>query len=162
MFQIFKKKDEEKILIGSPVKGEAVSIQEVSDPTFGQEILGKGVAVRPEEGKIYAPVDGEVSLLFDTLHAVSITSRDGVEILVHIGLDTVALKGAYFTAHKKTGDQIRKGDLLITVDLLKVKEAGYDLITPVVICNSDDYKSVEANTGSLVAPGDTVLSLIRK
>lgn len=161
MFQIFKKKEEEKILIGSPVKGEAVPIREVSDPTFGQEILGKGVAIRPSEGRIYAPVDGEVSLLFDTLHAVSVTSSEGVEILVHIGLDTVALKGEHFTAHKKTGDQIRKGDLLITVDLEKVKEAGYDVITPVVICNTDDFKSVEASTGSLVEPGDTVLALIK-
>lgn len=161
MFGMFKKKDE-RITIGAPVKGKAVSIREVSDPTFGEEILGKGIAIQPEEGNIYAPVDGEISLLFDTLHAVSITSEEGVEILVHIGLDTVALKGEHFTAHKATGDKVKKGDLLITVDLEKVKAAGYDLITPMVICNSDDFEAVEAVAGSDVAPGDNVLFITKK
>lgn len=159
MFGIFKKKTN-KIELGTPAKGQAVPLKEVSDPTFGEEILGKGVAVRPEEGKIYAPADGEISLLFDTLHAVSMTSTDGVEILIHIGLDTVALKGEHFTAHVKTGDSVKKGDLLIEVDLEKVKAAGYDVITPVIICNTDDFASVEAVTGSVV-PGDTVLELTK-
>lgn len=159
MFGIFKKKTN-KIELGTPAKGQAVPLKEVSDPTFGEEILGKGVAVRPEEGKIYAPADGEISLLFDTLHAVSMTSTDGVEILIHIGLDTVALKGEHFTAHVKTGDSVKKGDLLIEVDLEKVKAAGYDVITPVIICNTDDFAVVEAVTGSVV-PGDTVLELTK-
>lgn len=159
MFGIFKKKTN-KIELGTPAKGQAVPLKEVSDPTFGEEILGKGVAVRPEEGKIYAPADGEISLLFDTLHAVSMTSTDGVEILIHIGLDTVALKGEHFTAHVKTYDSVKKGDLLIEVDLEKVKAAGYDVITPVIICNTDDFASVEAVTGSVV-PGDTVLELTK-
>lgn len=160
MFGIFKKKDN-GIEIGSPVKGEAVPISEVSDPTFGEEILGKGVAIRPTDGNIYAPVDGEISMLFDTLHAVSMTSKEGTEILVHIGLDTVALKGEHFTAHVKSGDTVKKGDLLITVDIDKVKEAGYDVITPIVICNTDDYAEVKAVTGS-AEHGDTVLVLTKK
>lgn len=158
MFDFLKKKDK-GIEIGSPVKGKAVAISQVSDSTFGEEILGKGVAIQPEEGKIYAPADGTIEMLFDTKHAVSMTTTEGVELLVHIGLDTVALKGEYFTAHKGNGDAVKKGDLLISVDLEAVKAAGYDVITPVVVCNTPDYQAVEAVTGSDVNPGDTVLIL---
>ncbi len=158
MFDFLKKKDK-GIEIGSPVKGKAVPISQVSDPTFGEEILGKGVAIQPEEGKIYAPADGTIEMLFDTKHAVSMTTTEGVELLVHIGLDTVALKGEHFTAHKGNGDAVKKGDLLISVDLEAVKAAGYDVITPVVVCNTPDYQTVEAVTGSDVNPGDTVLIL---
>lgn len=158
MFDFLKKKDK-GIEIGSPVKGKAVPISQVSDPTFGEEILGKGVAIQPEEGKIYAPADGTIEMLFDTKHAVSMTTTEGVELLVHIGLDTVALKGEHFTAHKGNGDAVKKGDLLISVDLEAVKAAGYDVITPMVVCNTSDYQTVEAVTGSDVNPGDTVLIL---
>lgn len=158
MFDFLKKKDK-GIEIGSPVKGKAVPISQVSDPTFGEEILGKGVAIQPEEGKIYAPADGTIEMLFDTKHAVSMTTTEGVELLVHIGLDTVALKGEHFTAHKGNGDAVKKGDLLISVDLEAVKAAGYDVITPMVVCNTSDYQTVDAVTGSDVNPGDTVLIL---
>ncbi len=158
MFDFFKKKGA-KIPLGSPVKGEAVPIQEVSDPTFGEEILGKGVAIKPVEGKFYAPADGEIALMFDTLHAVSIKTVDGVEVLIHIGLDTVALKGKYFKAHKATGDKVKKGDLLVTADLDALKAAGYDIITPMIICNTDEFKGVLPVTGNAVAPGDTVLEI---
>lgn len=158
MFDFLKKKDK-GIEIGSPVKGKAVPISQVSDPTFGEEILGKGVAIQPEEGKIYAPADGTIEMLFDTKHAVSMTTTEGVELLVHIGLDTVALKGEHFTAHKGNGDAVKKGDLLITVDLDAVKAAGYDVITPLVVCNTTDYQTVEAVTDTAVNPGDTVLIL---
>ena len=153
-----KKKDKGSE-IGSPVKGKAVPISKVSDPTFGEEILGKGVAIQPADGKIYAPADGTIEMLFDTKHAVSMTTTEGVELLVHIGLDTVALKGEHFTAHKENGDAVKKGDLLISVDLEAVKAAGYDVITPMVVCNTSDYQTVEAVTGSDVNPGDTVLIL---
>lgn len=158
MFDFLKKKDK-GIEIGSPVKGKAVPISKVSDPTFGEEILGKGVAIQPADGKIYAPADGTIEMLFDTKHAVSMTTTEGVELLVHIGLDTVALKGEHFTAHKGNGDAVKKGDLLISVDLEAVKAAGYDVITPMVVCNTSDYQTVEAVTGSDVNPGDTVLIL---
>ena len=109
MFDFLKKKDK-GIEIGAPVKGKAVPISQVSDPTFGEEILGKGVAIQPEDGKIYAPADGTIEMLFDTKHAVSMTTTEGVELLVHIGLDTVALKGEHFTAHKGNGDAVKKGE----------------------------------------------------
>ena len=158
MFDFLKKKDK-GIEIGSQVNGKAVPISKVSDPTFGEEILGKGVAIQPADGKIYAPADGTIEMLFDTKHAVSMTTTEGVELLVHIGLDTVALKGEHFTAHKENGDAVKKGDLLISVDLEAVKAAGYDVITPMVVCNTSDYQTVEAVTGSDVNPGDTVLIL---
>ena len=159
MFNFFKKKEEKGIEIGAPVKGKAVPLSQVSDPTFGEEILGKGVAIIPEDGNICAPCDGTIEMIFDTLHALSMTTPDGVELLVHIGLDTVELKGEHFTAHKKSGDAVKKGDLILTVDIDAVKAAGYDVITPVIVCNTPDFKSVEAVTDETVNAGDTVLTL---
>lgn len=158
MFNFLKKKNN-GIMISAPVKGKAVALSEVSDPTFGEEILGKGIAVIPADGRIYAPADGEITLLFDTRHAVSITTEEGVEILVHIGLDTVALKGEHFTSHVVTGDKVKKGDLLITADLEAIKAAGYDVITPVVICNTDEFSSVESIIGNDVNPGDDIICI---
>lgn len=156
MLGFFKKKNN-GITIGAPAKGKAVALSEVSDPTFGQEILGKGAAIIPTDGKIVAPADGEIALLFDTLHAVSMTTDDGVEILVHIGLDTVALKGEHFTAHVAAGDKVKKGDLLITADIEALKAAGYDVITPVIICNTDDFADVEAMVDKDVNSGDDII-----
>ena len=162
MFQGIKKlfgskKEKEQIL--APVAGQAVPLSEVPDPAFAQEILGKGVAIIPVEGRIYAPADGTIEMLFDTMHAVSMTTSEGVELLIHIGLDTVALKGEHFTAYKGNGDSVKKGELLIEADLDAVKKAGYDVITPVVVCNTSDYQTVETVTDQEVEPGDTVLIL---
>lgn len=161
MFHIFKKKDTKHVL-GAPAAGKAVSVKEVNDPTFSEEILGKGVAVIPSEGKIYAPADGEIGMVFDTLHAVSMTTDYGAEILIHVGLDTVQMKGEGFEGHVKAGDKVKKGDLLLTVDLEKVKAAGYDTITPMLVCNTADYAAVEAMVGKDVAAGDDVLSIEMK
>ena len=144
-------------MIGSPAKGKAVSLKEVNDPTFAEEMLGKGAAVIPEEGKIYAPADGEIGMVFDTLHAVSMTTDFGAEILIHIGLDTVKMKGDGFTGHVKAGDHVKKGDLLLEVDLEKVKTAGYDTITPVLVCNTPDYASVEGIQADAVNAGDDLI-----
>ena len=116
--------------IGSPCKGKAVALTEVPDPTFSEKILGDGFAVIPSEGKIYAPADGEVTVVFDTLHAITMTTDQGAELLIHIGLDTVTLKGAPFTAHVAAGDHVKKGDLLLDADLEKIQEAGLHIITP--------------------------------
>ena len=110
-------------------------------------MLGQGAAVLPSEGKIYAPADGEIAMVFDTLHAISMVAENGVEILVHVGLDTVNLKGKGFEAHVKAGDHVKKGDLMLTVDLDFLKGEGYDIITPVVVCNTDEYASVTGIAG---------------
>lgn len=160
MFSFLKKKAKEyDDVIGAPLKGEAVPSAEVNDPTFAEEMLGKGMAIKPAEGKVYAPFDGEVALVFDTKHAVSLVSAKGTEVLIHVGLDTVMLKGEHYTAHVETGAAVKKGDLLLEFDMEAIKAAGYDTITPIVICNSDDYKDIVRTTGKLVESGDTVMEL---
>ncbi len=161
MFGIFKKKSKTHVL-GAPAKGRAVPLSEVNDPTFSEKILGDGVAVIPEEGKIFAPADGTVEMIFDTLHAVSMTTEWGAEVLIHVGLDTVQLKGEGFEAHVKAGSQVKKGDLLLTVDLEKVKAAGYDIVTPILICNTSDYAKVEGISGRNVNAGDDILNVEEK
>ncbi len=158
MFGFLKKKATE-YLLGSPAKGKAVPLSEVNDPTFSEGMLGQGVAVIPSEGKIYAPTDGEIGMVFDTLHAVSLTAECGAEVLIHVGLDTVKMKGDGFTGHVQAGDKVKKGDLLLEVDLEKVKAAGYDIITPMLICNTDDYASVEGISGKDVEPGEDVIRI---
>ena len=158
MFGLFKKKKTE-YLLGAPAKGKAVPLSEVNEPTFSEGMLGQGVAVIPSEGKIYAPIDGEVGMVFDTLHAVSLTADCGAEVLIHVGLDTVKMNGDGFVGHVQAGDKVKKGDLLLEVDLEKVKAAGYDTITPMLICNTDDYASVEGLSGKDVQPGDDVIKI---
>ena len=147
------------IQIFAPAAGEAVPITQVSDPTFGEKILGDGLAIKPSEGKIFAPCDGTVDMIFETGHAVSLVSRDGAEILIHVGLDTVALKGKYYTIHAHNGDTVKKGDLLLEFDVHAIAAEGYDVITPIVICNTGDYTAVRPHTGKTVVPGELILEL---
>ncbi|SEG28336.1 PTS system, beta-glucosides-specific IIC component [Butyrivibrio sp. Su6] len=146
------------IEISSPVNGELVPIETVSDPTFAQEMIGKGVAIQPSEGKFYAPADGKLMALFPTGHAYAMTTKDGAEILVHIGIDTVKLNGEHYTIHAKQGDDVKKGDLIVEVDLEGVKNAGFDTVTPVIISNSGKFSKIEKKSG-VVSAGDTVILL---
>jgi len=151
---------EKKVLkILAPVDGAVVPVSEVNDPVFSEEIIGKGLALKPLVGRLVSPVNGVVSKLFDTCHAVSITSEDGIEILIHIGLDTVRLKGECFTALAKTGDAVKIGDGLIKFDKERIVTAGYDIITPVIVCNPDDYNAFEMRTGQNVKAGDELILL---
>ena len=162
MFQALKKMfggKKEPVEVLSPVSGQVVPLSEVNDPAFAQEILGKGVAVKPSEGEFRAPFSGEVAVLFDTGHAVSIKGDNGAEIIVHIGLDTVQLKGQHFTAHVKQGDRVQAGDILITADLEQIRAAGYDVITPVIICNTPDFPDMVCYTGIQVKAGELVITL---
>lgn len=157
---IFKKlfgKQLDQIL--APVAGEAVPISEVSDPTFGEEIIGKGIAIRPSEGKVVAPCDATVDMMFDTGHAVSLVADFGAEILIHVGLDTVNLQGKHYTVHVKNGDKVKQGQLLMEFDAEAVAAEGYDIITPVVICNSGDYTTFETYVGKNVVAGDPIIGL---
>lgn len=159
MDKLFGQKKEKAILILSPAEGEVVPVSMVSDPTFGEEILGKGVAIKPSRGRVVAPVNGTVEMMFDTGHAVSILSDEGTEILVHIGLDTVKLAGRHYTLHAKNGDKIKAGDLLMEFDMEAIQAEGYDIITPVVICNTAEYTKVETFTGKIVKELDEIISL---
>ena len=153
-------KQEDKIEIAAPVAGEAVPVTQVNDPTFSEEILGKGIAIRPTGNEVVAPCDGTIEMMFDTGHAVSLTSTQGAEVLIHIGLETVKLKGTHYTTHAANGDQVKKGQLLISFDREAIAADGYDTITPIVICNSDSFAQVECHTGAVQA-GDTVLTLVK-
>ena len=158
MLGFLKGKNKEKVIY-SPCNGKVVPLTEVPDPTFAEKVLGDGFAVVPSEGKVYAPADGEVTMVFDTLHAVTITTVHGTELLIHIGLDTVTLKGKPFTAHVAAGEQVKKGDLLMDVDLEQIQVAGLNIITPVLICNTDDYSDINILKEGDVSPDDQVLKI---
>lgn len=132
----------ERGVICSPVAGMAIPMNEVKDDTFASEVLGKGMAVIPSEGKVVAPCEGKISTFFETKHAVGITGKDGTEILIHVGVNTVELEGKYYKAHAAQGDKVKPGQLLLTFDIEKIKEAGYDVTTPVIVANTYDYKNV--------------------
>ncbi|GGM30218.1 PTS system glucose-specific EIIA component [Paraliobacillus quinghaiensis] len=160
--KLFGKKEEhtkieqEKVL--APVTGELVELSEVPDPTFSEKMMGDGVAIKPTNGAFVAPVTGEVVNLFPTKHAIGIKSEAGVEYLIHIGLETVALDGEGFEAHVKQGDKVSAGDLLVTVDLETVG-AKANLISPVVITNEVASVQKEASAQSVVK-GETVIMTI--
>ncbi len=151
------KLEEETIL--SPIKGEVKPIEESSDAAFASGALGKGVVILPEEGKVYAPVTGTVTVLFPSLHAIGITSDAGVELLIHIGINTVQLNGEGFTAHIKQGDQIKQGQLLVEFDMNKIKEAGYSLETPVLVTNYADLQEVKNTSASSVQLQETLIEV---
>ena len=152
----------EKIQILSPATGTVKDITEVPDKTFADKILGDGAAVIPEEGKIYAPADGTVVNIMDTKHGIMFQTAQGVELLIHIGLETVNLNGKYFTSHVENGAQVKAGDLLVEFDLDAIKKEGYDPITPVVVTNGDDYiRSVNMlKSGEKAAHGDCLLTIV--
>lgn len=141
------------ITLSSHIQGKIVPLENVEDDVFSGKVLGDGIAVEPTEGKLYAPCDASVADLFDTKHAVSLVTDDGCEILLHIGIDTVKLKGEFFDAHVAKGQAVKRGDLLISFDMDKIKEAGYKLTTPMIICNTDDYEKITP-----IATGDVDLT----
>ena len=145
----------------APMSGKTVAITEVPDPTFAEGMLGNGIAIEPIEGKVYAPCDATVDMMFTTGHAVSLVADFGAEILIHVGLETVSLEGKPFTVHVANGDKVKKGQLLIEVDLDAVKAAGLPTITPMVICNTDDYSTFNTAVGKNVTNEDAVISLAK-
>jgi len=147
--------------IYSPVKGECKSLKEVKDATFSNEIMGKGVAIEPTEGKVCAPFDGEIVALFPSKHAVGIKNGN-IELIIHVGIDTVKLDGKYFTANVQKGSLVKRGDTLLTFDLEKIKGAGYDVITPVVVSNSDNFLEIfPCNENKSVNIGDKLLAVVK-
>ena len=145
--------------IYAPLAGQVVAITEVPDPTFAEGLLGNGVAIIPADGKVCSPVDGTVETMFDTGHAVCLKSSAGAEILIHVGLETVGLNGAPFKIHCKNGDTVKKGQLLVEADLEAIKAAGLPGITPVLVCNSDEYAAFKTNIGKAVTNADVVIEL---
>src|SRR5690606_32749549 len=145
--------------IVSPLTGKIKLLSQVNDPVFSAEAMGKGVAIDPTVGTAFSPVDGVVTALFPTGHAVGITSDSGVEMLIHIGINTVELQGKYFSPKVKQGDRVKQGDELVNFDIEKIKEAGYEVITPIIITNSSSYKEIIQTKSETVKKNDVLLNL---
>lgn len=141
------------------MNGTVVPMAEVQDEVFSACVLGEGVAIEPSEGKLYAPADAIVENVFDTHHAIGLLTEDGVELLLHIGINTVELKGQHFQAHVQADQKVKKGDLLISFDIEAVRAAGYLLTTPMIVCNTDNYQSVVPVTEGTVKAGDSLLEV---
>lgn len=149
-------------IIASPLTGVVKQLAEVNDPVFSSEAMGKGIAIEPTVGEVYAPVNGVLTTLFPSKHAIGITSDEGVEILIHVGINTVQLEGKYFEEAVKQGDTVKQGDLLIKFDINKIKEAGYEVTTPVIITNTSDYLDVQANDRKEIKTGENLLTVLNK
>lgn len=143
----------------APMTGTVLALDQVPDSTFASGLLGKGVAIIPSVGRVIAPFSGEVASLFQTKHAIGLLSDSGIELLIHVGIDTVKLDGVPFTAHVKEGDKFKAGDVLLEFDRQAILDAGYDLATPIIISNSDDYRSVDIESTSVVDAGQPLLSV---
>ena len=141
----------EAFVLNAPVSGRIVPLSEVSDPTFSEHILGSGFAILPESGTFTAPADAVIEAVPRTCHAISMTTDSGAELLIHVGLDTVELDGKYFNIPVAAGDRVKAGDVLIEADLDGIRKAGYDIVTPVVVTNTDAYTSVTAAANTVEA-----------
>ena len=147
-----------KIEVVAPMSGELIDITQVEDITFSQKMLGDGVAIVPVNGKLVSPVDGKIIQVFHTKHAIGV-DLSGVEILIHVGMNTVELQGEGFTAHVKEGDKVSKGDLMLEVDLALLREKGYPTETPIVITNMEKVKNLDKKLGTVVAGQDVIMEL---
>lgn len=143
--------------IGAPLAGKTIPLKQVKDDTFATGVLGRGIAIEPAEGKVYAPFDGKAETVPDSRHALGLCSDTGVELLIHVGLETVRLEGRHFTCHVTEGQRIRKGELLLEFDLKAIRAEGFDTVTPVIVTNSDDYAEILPAEGKNVKVQDTVI-----
>ncbi len=147
------------VVVFSPLKGEVKNLSEIDDAAFSSGLLGKGIAINPTEGILVSPVNGTVSAVFPSKHAIGITTDSGAEILMHIGMDTVQLGGKFFSTDIKQGDKVQIGQLLIEFDIEKIKEAGYPIVTPVVVTNQDQYKEIKVVNQQHIDFGGTIISI---
>ena len=147
------------LTVTAPIKGRSVPLSEVADPTFSQGLLGPGMAIVPDSGPVVSPVDGEVLVAFPTGHAYGLRSASGVELLIHVGMDTVKLDGKGFTPHVKAGDKVRRGTPLVDVDWAAIKAAGYETVTPVVVSNATKFGGVSETSPTEVNLGDAFYSV---
>ena len=154
-------REDDVLILTSHMNGTAVPLDEVEDEAFSQKILGDGAAAEPSEGKLFAPCDGVIGTVFDTKHAVNMVADGGAEILMHIGIDTVKLGGKYFDAHVSDGQQVKRGQLLISFDIEKIRSEGYKLTTPMVICNSSEYSEISVTAHGRISAESKMIELRR-
>ena len=161
--KLFGSKDKKAVdvEIYAPLSGEIVNIEDVPDVVFSEKIVGDGIAIRPTGNKLVAPVDGVVGKIFETNHAFSMESKEGVELFVHFGIDTVELKGEGFTRVAQEGQSVKRGDTIIELDLALLEAKAKSVLTPVVISNMDEITNMEKKPGEVVA-GDSVVLVLKK
>ena len=165
MFDSLKKmfeKNAKTISLKAVEDGRTIPMDEVNDQTFAQELLGPGIAIVLSNGTVVSPINGTIATVMDTKHAVCIQGEDGLELIVHAGLDTVELNGKYYQTYKEIGDQVKAGDVLLEFDLEEITKAGYDVTTPIVITNLGDYKITKCLTGQQVKAGKEVIQLTKQ
>lgn len=165
MFDSLKKmfeKNAKTISLKAVEDGRTIPMDEVNDQTFAQELLGPGIAIVPSNGTVVSPINGTIATVMDTKHAVCIQGEDGLELIVHAGLDTVELNGKYYQTYKEIEDQVKAGDVLLEFDLEEITKAGYDVTTPIVITNLGDYKITKCLTGQQVKAGEEVIQLTKQ
>ena len=165
MFDSLKKmfeKNAKTISLKAVEDGRTIPMDEVNDQTFAQELLGPGIAIVPSNGTVVSPINGTIATVMDTKHAVCIQGEDGLELIVHAGLDTVELNGKYYQTYKEIGGQVKAGDVLLEFDLEEITKAGYDVTTPIVITNLGDYKITKCLTGQQVKAGEEVIQLTKQ
>lgn len=165
MFDSLKKmfeKNAKTISLKAVEDGRTIPMDEVNDQTFAQKLLGPGIAIVPSNGTVVSPINGTIATVMDTKHAVCIQGEDGLELIVHAGLDTVELNGKYYQTYKEIGDQVKAGDVLLEFDLEEITKAGYDVTTPIVITNLGDYKITKCLTGQQVKAGEEVIQLTKQ
>ena len=160
MFNFFKKK-ETKYSVHAVANGTTVALKDVPDPTFAEEMIGKGVAIIPTDGKVVAPVSGTVSMVFPTNHAVGLVDENGVEVLIHVGIDTVKLEGKYFEKLVNEGSFVVKGEKLLQFDREAIEKAGYDCTVITVVTNPDEFETITKVEPGKVMHGDTVVRVRR-
>ena len=150
-------KDMQDAVLGAHMNGTVVKLADVADEAFASGAMGDGVAIEPSEGKLFAPADGVIETVFETKHAIGMTTADGVELLLHIGIDTVKLGGQHFETHVSPEQSVKKGDLLVSFDMDAIKAAGYPLTTPMIVCNTDDYGAVQTLASGEIKAGEALL-----
>jgi len=151
-----------EVAIKAPLTGEFNDLSEVPDPVFAEKMMGDGFAITPSEGVVVSPVDGEIVQVFHTKHAVGIRSNEGLEVLIHVGLETVKLEGQGFEAHVTEGQKVKAGDQLLTFDLNYIKENAKSTITPVIFTNGDIAENIEINASGAIQAGSTVANVTLK
>ncbi|MDL4842657.1 PTS sugar transporter subunit IIA [Aquibacillus rhizosphaerae] len=151
---LFGQKDTHEVLL-APLSGKVMDMEEVPDPTFSKKMMGDGIAILPTEGKVVSPIKGKVIQVFPTKHAIGLESKNGVEILIHIGLETVALNGEHFETHVKVGQTVKPGDLLVSFELVEVEKKAESIISPIVVTNGEKVSELDKQTGSDVIAGES-------
>ena len=152
---------EDAVMVASPMKGAVVALDQVPDTTFAEGVLGQGIAIDPSEGRVVAPVAAEVTTIFPTGHAVALRTDEGVDILIHVGINTVSMEGAGFVKHVENNQRVNAGDVLIEFDIDAIKQAGLSTVTPVVIPNAAEFKHVGTTEAETVDFGAQLLAVVR-